>query len=259
MKSDGIDTYDDRSEDCADCTLSVNGLHSWYGSNHVLDGVTFDVRRGEIMVVLGTSGCGKSTLLKNIIRLYRPGQGSIRLLGHEMTELEEEEVETVLKNVGVMYQHGALLNSITVGENVALPLEMHTSLSPGLRREIADLKLRQVELIDVYDKYPRELSGGMQKRAAVARAIVLDPDILFCDEPSAGLDPVTGKGLDIMLRTLSDTLGMTMVVVTHELESIKRIADRITYLHKGKVLFTGKLDDALKSDIPQIQEFFLLT
>jgi phospholipid/cholesterol/gamma-HCH transport system ATP-binding protein len=158
-----------------------------------------------------------------------------------------------------MYQHGALLNSITVGENVALPLEMHTSLSPGLRREIADLKLRQVELIDVYDKYPRELSGGMQKRAAVARAIVLDPDILFCDEPSAGLDPVTGKGLDIMLRTLSDTLGMTMVVVTHELESIKRIADRITYLHKGKVLFTGKLDDALKSDIPQIQEFFLLT
>ncbi len=245
--------------DSADCTLSVNGLHSWYGSNHVLDGVTFDVRRGEIMVILGTSGCGKSTLLKNIIRLYRPGQGSIRLLGHEMTELEEEEIETVLKNVGVMYQHGALLNSITVGENVALPLEMHTSLSPGLRREIADLKLRQVDLIDVYDKYPRELSGGMQKRAAVARAIVLDPDILFCDEPSAGLDPVTGKGLDIMLRTLCDTLGMTMVVVTHELESIKRIADRITYLHKGKVLFTGKLDDALKSDIPQIQEFFLLT
>jgi phospholipid/cholesterol/gamma-HCH transport system ATP-binding protein len=224
----------------------------------VLDGVTFDVQRGEIMVILGTSGCGKSTLLKNIIRLYRPGKGSIRLLGHEMTELEEEEIETVLKNVGVMYQHGALLNSITVGENVALPLEMHTSLSPGLRREIADLKLRQVELIDVYDKFPRELSGGMQKRAAVARAIVLDPDILFCDEPSAGLDPVTGKGLDIMLRTVCDTLGMTMVVVTHELESIKRIADRITYLHKGKVLFTGKLDDALKSDIPQIQEFFLM-
>jgi phospholipid/cholesterol/gamma-HCH transport system ATP-binding protein len=225
----------------------------------VLDGVTFDVQRGEIMVILGTSGCGKSTLLKNIIRLYRPGKGSIRLLGHEMTELEEEEIETVLKNVGVMYQHGALLNSITVGENVALPLEMHTSLSPGLRREIADLKLRQVELIDVYDKFPRELSGGMQKRAAVARAIVLDPDILFCDEPSAGLDPVTGRGLDIMLRTVCDTLGMTMVVVTHELESIKRIADRITYLHKGKVLFTGKLDDALKSDIPQIQEFFLMT
>lgn len=240
-------------------TLRVENLHSWYGSNHVLNGVTFDVRAGEIMVILGTSGCGKSTLLKNVIRLYKPTQGSINLLGREMTVLEEEEIEPVLRNVGVMYQHGALLNSITVGENVALPLEMHTNLSPGLRREVADLKLRQVELINVYDKFPRELSGGMQKRAAVARAIVLDPAILFCDEPSAGLDPVTGRGLDSMLKMLNETLGMTMVVVTHELESIKRIAHRITYLHKGSVLFTGPLEEALDSDIPQIQEFFLKT
>ncbi len=238
-------------------TLEVEELHAWYGSLHVLDGVTLDVKRGEIMVILGTSGCGKSTLLKNVIRLYTPGKGSIRLLGQEMTELEEEEIEPVLRNVGVMYQHGALLNSMTVGENVALPLEMHTSLSPALRREVAELKLRQVELHNVYDKYPRELSGGMQKRAAVARAIVLDPAILFCDEPSAGLDPVTAKGLDEMLITLNETIGMTMVVVTHELESIKRIAHRVTYLHKGHVLFTGLLDEALDSDIPQIREFFL--
>ena len=238
-------------------TLRVEGLHSWYGSNHVLHGVTFDVHAGEIMVILGTSGCGKSTLLKNIIRLYKPGQGSIRLLGVEMTALEDEDIEPVLRNVGVMYQHGALLNSLTVGENVALPLEMHTDLSPELRREVAELKLRQVELVNVYDKYPPELSGGMQKRAAVARAIVLDPQIIFCDEPSAGLDPVTGRDLDSMLRTLNETLGMTMVVVTHELESIKRIAHRVTYLHDGRVLFSGPLGDALDSDIPQIREFFL--
>ncbi len=237
--------------------LDVDGLHSWYGSNHVLKGVDFKVRRGEIMVILGTSGCGKSTLLKNIIRLYNSGRGSINLMGSEMTELEPEEIEHVLRNVGVMYQHGALLNSMTVGENVALPLEMHTSVSPSLRREIAELKLRQVELHNVYDKFPRELSGGMQKRAAVARAIVLDPDIIFCDEPSAGLDPVTAKGLDELLIALNDTLGMTIVVVTHELESIKRIAHRITYLDQGSVLFTGTLEEAFDADMSQIQHFFL--
>ncbi|MCE5249537.1 ATP-binding cassette domain-containing protein [bacterium] len=239
--------------------LEIENLHSWYGPQHVLDGVTFSVRAGEIMVILGTSGCGKSTLLKNIIRLYKPGMGSIQLLGKEMTELEEENIETVLHDVGVMYQHGALLNSLTVGENVALPLEMHTSMSPGLRHEIAELKLEQVGLKNVYYRYPKELSGGMQKRAAVARAIVMDPSIIFCDEPSAGLDPVTALGLDRLLITLNETLRMSIVVVTHELESIKRIAHRITYLDKGRVLFTGTLEDALNSGIPTIQEFFLLT
>ncbi|MFC1539050.1 ABC transporter ATP-binding protein [Candidatus Latescibacterota bacterium] len=236
--------------------LEIENLHSWYGRQHILDGINLTVSEGEILVILGTSGCGKTTLLKNIIRLYKPDEGSIRLLGKEMTELEEE-VEQVLMNVGVMYQNGALLNSLTVGENVALPLEMHTSLSPELRREVAELKLRQVELVNVYDKYPKELSGGMQKRAAVARAIVMDPEILFCDEPSAGLDPVTALGLDKLLITLNETLGMTIVVVTHELESIKRIAQRIGFLDKGKMLFNGTLDDALESDIPQIKEFFL--
>ena len=237
--------------------VEVENLHSWYGPKHVLDGVTFTVREGEIMVILGTSGCGKSTLLKNIIRLYMPSKGSICLLGHEMTELEEEDIENVLRHVGVMYQNGALLNSMTVGENVALPLEMHTSISPELRREIAELKLRQVELVNVYDRYPKELSGGMQKRTAVARAIVMDPEIIFCDEPSAGLDPVTARGLDRLLITLNETLGMSIVVVTHELESIKRIAHRITYLHNGEAIFTGTLREAFNSDIPLIQEFFL--
>ena len=237
--------------------LEIENLHSWYGRLHVLDGVTFSIRSGEIMVILGTSGCGKTTLLKNVIRLYTPSDGSIRLLGKEMTELEDENLEPVMIDVGVMYQYGALLNSLTVGENVALPLEMHTDMSPGLRREIAEMKLRQVELENAYNKYPKELSGGMRKRAAVARAIVMDPSIILCDEPSAGLDPVTALGLDRLLLTLNETLGMTIVVVTHELESIKRIAHRITYLHKGRALFTGTLDEAFESGIQAIQEFFL--
>jgi phospholipid/cholesterol/gamma-HCH transport system ATP-binding protein len=184
--------------------------------------------------------------------------GKVRLLGNEMTEIEEEKIETVLKNVGVMYQHGALLNSMTVGENVALPLEMHTDISLSLRHDIAELKLRQVELIDVYDRYPKELSGGMQKRAAVARAIVMDPQIIFCDEPSAGLDPVTTRDLDNLLITLNQTLGMTIVVVSHELESIKRIAHRITYIDKGQATFTGKLDEAFDSGVSGIRDFFLM-
>ena len=235
----------------------VENLHSWYGSEKVLAGVSLHVTEGEIAVILGTSGCGKTTLLKHIIRLYKPQIGTIRLLGNEMSELEDEEIEPVLRNVGVMYQYGALLNSLTVGENVALPLEMHTDMSASLRREVAELKLRQVELNDVFDKYPKELSGGMRKRAAVARAIVMDPDIIFCDQPSAGLDPVTTQGIDRLLLTMNDTLGMSIVVVTHELESIRRIADRIIYLHEGKVLFEGTLDVALAADIPQIREFFL--
>ena len=135
-----------------DNILEINNLNFWYGAQHVLDGVSFGVRKGEILVILGSSGSGKSTVLKNVIRLRKPTSGSIILLGREMTEIEEENIETVLKNVGIMYQNGALLNSMTVGENVALPLEMHTDMSPEMRRNIADLKLRQVELINVYDK-----------------------------------------------------------------------------------------------------------
>ncbi len=240
-----------------DNILEVDGLNSHYGDNHVLKGVTFHVRRGEIMFIIGGSGSGKTTVLKSVIRLHDPTSGNVRLLGHEMTALEEENLEVVLHEAGVMYQHGALLNSLNVGENVALPLEMHTKMTPELRRRIAELKLEQVELRNVYHKYPRELSGGMLKRAAVARAIVMDPRIIFCDEPSAGLDPVTTRGLDELLLNLKETLGMTIVVVSHEIESIKRIADRITYLEHGKVIFSGAIRDALESDIPSIRNFFL--
>jgi len=242
--------------DTADPILQVRDLHARYGARHILRGVDFEVRRGEIMVILGTSGCGKSTLLKNIIRLYRPTAGSVELLGHDMVALEEEELEPVLRGIGVTYQHGALINSLTVAENVALPLEMHTTMSPSLRRQVAAVKLRQVGLEGAEDRYPRELSGGMQKRAAVARAIVMDPAIIFCDEPSAGLDPVTSAGLDRLLITLNETLGMTIVVVTHELSSIRRIADRVTYLEKGRAVFVGTVNEARASGIEEVERFF---
>jgi phospholipid/cholesterol/gamma-HCH transport system ATP-binding protein len=239
--------------------LTVTDLRFLYGEQQVLDGVTFDVKRGEIMMIIGASGSGKTTVLKNVIRLLNPASGSICLLGKEMAEIEEEKLEDVLRDVGVMYQHGALLNSMCVGENVALPLEMHTSMSAELRREVAELKLRQVELENVYFKFPKELSGGMQKRAAVARAMVMDPQIIFCDEPSAGLDPVTTRDLDQLLLSLNETLGMTIVVVSHELESIKRIADRVTYIEKGRVLFSGPIDEAFERRIPSVMNFFLQT
>ena len=237
--------------------LEVTDLHAQYGERTILQGVDLTVRSGEIVVVLGTSGCGKSTLLKNIIRLHRPTRGSVRLLGREVADMEEEELEAMLREIGVMYQYGALLNSMTVGENVALPLEMHSSVSPALRKAIASLKLRQVGLEGTYDLYPKELSGGMRKRAAVARALVMDPRILFCDEPSAGLDPVTAGSLDDMLLRLKSSLGMTMVVITHEIRSIRRIADRIAYLHGGRILFTGTVAEAVQSGIPEVTEFFL--
>lgn len=245
------------ADESSDIILEVTDLNSHYGEQHVLKGVNFTVRAGEIMFIIGGSGSGKTTTLKNIIRLHTPTSGSIRLLGHEMTEIEEENLESVLREVGVMYQHGALLNSLSVGENVALPLEMHTKMSPELRREVAELKLEQVELHDVFHKFPKELSGGMQKRAAVARAIVMDPRIIFCDEPSAGLDPVTTRDLDQLLLNLRETLGMTIVVVSHEIESIKRIADRVTYIEQGRVLFSGPIGEALEQDIPSLRDFFL--
>lgn len=239
-----------------DPILVVRDLEARYGAKRVLDGASLEVRRGEIMVILGTSGCGKSTLLKNIVRLHRPARGAVTLLGHDMIALEEEELEPVLRDVGVTYQHGALLNSLTAGENVALPLEMHTRMSAALRRQVAEVKLAQVGLAGAYDRYPRELSGGMQKRVAVARAIVMDPEIVFCDEPSAGLDPVTSAGLDRLLILLNETLGMTIVVVTHELSSIERIAHRITYLDRGRTLFAGTVEEARASAIPQVVCFF---
>ncbi len=236
--------------------IEVQHLISGYDEHVVLNDISFDVVPGEIMVVLGTSGCGKTTLLKHLIGLLQPFSGSITLLGHDLLRLNEAESIKLMRHIGVLFQNGALLNSITVAENVAIPLEQHTNLTTELIRDLVYLKLELVGLKSAAPLLPSELSGGMRKRAALARAIALDPKILFADEPAAGLDPVTAASLDQLLLKLRDLLGMTLVVVTHEVGSIKRIADRVLFLHEGKALFFGKLSDALKSDLEPVRNFF---
>ncbi len=238
--------------------IQVDHLTATYDDRIVLDNLSMNVKENEILVVLGRSGCGKSTFLKHLIKLLIPIQGRIEILDQEITQLSEEAYRGILRRIGVMFQNGALLNSLTVLENVTLPLEMHTDLPQRMIEDIARLKLHQVGLSHAAARYPKELSGGMVKRAAIARAIVLDPKILFCDEPSAGLDPVTALHLDELLLNLRNNLSMTLVIVTHELKSIERIADRILMLDEGKVLFQGSMKEALKLNHPKINEFFLV-
>lgn len=236
--------------------LKVDHLKAGYGDKVVLQDVSMGVAAGEIRIILGASGCGKSTLLKAIIGLDRPLGGDIHILGTKVDWAEGKPSIDLMKRMGVLFQAGALLSSLTVGENVALPLRIH---NPGLPlavvEELVRLKLEQVKMGHAYAKLPNELSGGMKKRAGLARAIVTDPELLFCDEPSAGLDPVTSRGLDDLLLELRESLGITMVVVTHELDSIRTLCDRMTFLSQGKVAFDGTLADAEKSGPQEVRDF----
>jgi phospholipid/cholesterol/gamma-HCH transport system ATP-binding protein len=223
--------------------MSVRGLIAKYGEHTVLQGVDLEVRRGEIRVILGGSGGGKSTLLKNCIGLVHPAGGEVRILGEDLTALEGQARASLLNRVGVLFQNGALLGSLTIRENVALPIREHTDLEPDVIEELVRLKLAQVELSHAEFLLPSELSGGMRKRAALARAMALDPEILFCDEPSAGLDPLTSAELDELLMRMRDRFGMAIVVVTHELHSIETIADTAIMLvkdHRGHRDHAGK-------------------
>ena len=212
--------------------IEVNNLTVGYNSTVVLHDVSFSVSAGEIFVVLGGSGCGKSTLLKNIIGLYEPIKGEVKINGKKMVSCDEQQQIEILRNFGVTYQEGALFGSMTLAENVALPLEEFTELSRREIRELVEQKLELVDLGGFGDYMPSELSGGMKKRAGVARALALDPDILFFDEPSAGLDPITSADLDSLIKRLRDRLGTTIVIVSHELDSIFSIADRVVLLDK---------------------------
>ncbi|MCB5248179.1 MAG: ATP-binding cassette domain-containing protein [Candidatus Cloacimonadales bacterium] len=227
-----------------------------YGELTVLDGISVDIYPGEITVILGGSGCGKTTMLKNMLRLYEPAAGSVTFWGEETLTMGENEFYEVLKRTGMLFQNGALLNSISVYENISIPLEMHTNLSRKVIDRIIRVKLDLVGLGNAIHRLPSELSGGMKKRASLARALAMDPQILFCDEPSAGLDPVTSESLDTLILNLKHQLKMTIVIVTHELASIHRIADKIIFLDGGKMLFNGSLEGAKRAGISQIDHFF---
>lgn len=236
--------------------VETRGLVAAYGDETVLQGVDFAAGRGRITVILGGSGCGKSTLLRHALGLQRPAAGSVRLFGRELGELRDAELRAVRARIGVLFQGGALFSSMTVGENVAFPIAEGGDVPAPVISQIVRMKLAQVGLEDAVTKYPEELSGGMRKRAALARAIAVDPEILFCDEPSAGLDPIVAAGLDQLLLDLKALYGITVVVVTHDLDSVRKIADRVVMLHGGRVLAEGTLAEVEASPHPIVRDYF---
>ena len=237
--------------------IEVARLTAHYGETQVLFDVDLAVEAGEIMVIMGGSGSGKSTLLRHLVGLEIPTSGEISLLGVDIAQASADEILPVRRKIGVAFQGGALFSSMTVLENIMLPLHEHTKLNRKTMEIMARLKLEVVGLADFDDLMPSELSGGMLKRAAVARAIVMDPELLFFDEPSAGLDPVVSSALDDLILLLRDAMNMTIVVVTHELESAFKIADRITILDRGHILMVDTADAVRQSDNERIQNLLV--
>ncbi len=230
---------DDIKSDQPEPVIRVIDLVKRFDSRTVLDGVNLDIHPGETMVIMGGSGCGKSTLLRHMIGSLLPNEGKVELLGRNIAELNEEDMDALRKRFGVLFQSGALFNSMTVGQNVALPLKEHSDLDEATIDIIVRIKLELVGLRRAIDLMPAQISGGMKKRAGLARAIALDPEILFYDEPSAGLDPVTSAEIDQLIMDLSGKLGVTSVVVTHEMDSAFRIANRMAMLDAGRILKIG--------------------
>jgi phospholipid/cholesterol/gamma-HCH transport system ATP-binding protein len=238
--------------------IAVENLECGYEGRVLLQNVSFNVAAGELFFVIGGSGCGKSTLLKHLIGLQRPTAGTIRYFGESFTDADPTRRRELLRTFGVLYQNSALWSSLTLRENITLPLEEYTSLNKRERNELAALRLAQVQLTGYEDFYPSEISGGMKKRAGLARALALDPAVVFFDEPSAGLDPVTSRKLDELVTQIRETLGTTMVIVSHELDSIFSIADRVIMLGREAkgIIAEGNPRELLQTSVdPAVQEF----
>ena len=236
--------------------IAVENLVVRYGDRTVLDGISFEVRQGDIFVILGGSGSGKTTLLRTLVGLKRPSAGRILFHGEDFTAMSEGERIELRKKMGMSFQGSALLKSISLADNVALPLREHTALEESTIDIMTRIKLELVGLGGFEDYLPSELSGGMKKRAGIARAMAMDPEIIFYDEPSAGLDPIVAAGIDELIRKMQETFKLTSVVVTHEMESVKLIADSVCMLKGGQVVGVGTLDELERSDHPYIQQFF---
>jgi phospholipid/cholesterol/gamma-HCH transport system ATP-binding protein len=235
--------------------IEVSNLVTHYGDREILKNISLSIPKGMTTVILGGSGCGKSTLLKHLIGLLKPTKGKINILGNDITAMNEDRLNEVRKKMGILFQGAALLNSMTIMDNVSLPLREHTKLKESTMEIMVRMKLDLVGLSGFDAFYPSQLSGGMKKRAGLARALALDPELLFFDEPSAGLDPVTAAGLDELILKLGKVFKMTIVVVTHELPSVFAIADYVIMLDKGEVLFSGTLEELKASDHPRIRMF----
>lgn len=235
--------------------IDIRGLNSFYDSRQVLFDIRFSIPVHNITVIMGVSGCGKTTLFRHLTGLKRTGPGEILIEGQDMGSFGESQLMQYRRRIGVLFQSGALFNSMTLRENIGLPLRVHTKLAHETIRIMGAMKLNMVGLAEFSDYMPSQISGGMKKRAGLARALAMDPEVLFVDEPSSGLDPITAAGLDRLILELCETLGMTVVVVTHELESAFKIADKIIVMDKGRVLTAGSPDEVRNSDDPRVHQF----
>jgi phospholipid/cholesterol/gamma-HCH transport system ATP-binding protein len=245
------------SPPAADTVIDVQHVATHFGSQVVHRDVSFTVQRAEVFALIGGSGSGKSTLLRELILLHRPDAGAIKVLGMDLLTISTEQATTLRQRWGVVFQHGGLFGALTVQDNVALPLREHTTLSPTLINELAAWKLDLAGLPPkVAGQYPSELSGGMLKRASLARALALDPELLFLDEPTAGLDPISAAGVDALVLSLRERLGLTVVMVTHDLDTLWQVADRVAVLADGQVAALGSMRELAQSDHDSVKAYF---